>query len=263
MLPPWVGTDDPDFVQYPVGTQGSDDDYHSESISSGRQISAATLDTVKDVGRDFIPGGGVVVVPQQSTGFSGFTGPEEMDTTRSSFRQPAKEVVNDSLSLCVSESRQRAGRFGHNNAVYPSLGLLTGAGMLVVGGPYTRRDIFKTVALEPSPEPVENLPQPFPEETDSSKPLPPDPTPPQSQHPEVSPLQLQGNYTPTPPPPPPPLLSSEIEEKVSTPLKKRQYLDPPGNYQEKILKWLHTGVSRGFHGPDLLIELCSGGSLLG
>jgi hypothetical protein len=245
MLSPLEGNDDPDFAQDPVSTQGSDDDYHSESISSGRQISAAASDTAKVVGRDVIPGG-VVVVAQQSTGFSGITGPEETDTTRGPFRQPAKEVVNDSLSLCVSESQQCAGRFGLNNAVYPSLGFLTGAGMLVIGGPYTRRDIFKTVPLEPPPEPEENQSQPSPEETDSSQPLPPDPTPPQSQLPEVSPLQVQENNPPTPPPPPPPLQSSEIEEKVSTPLKKRQYLDPPGNYQEKILKWLHTGVSRGF-----------------
>ncbi|CAI8055835.1 hypothetical protein GBAR_LOCUS30450, partial [Geodia barretti] len=48
--------DDRDFAQDPVSTQGSDDDYHSESFSSGRQISAATSDTAKDVGRDFIPG---------------------------------------------------------------------------------------------------------------------------------------------------------------------------------------------------------------
>ena len=73
--------------------------------------------------------GGVVVVAQQSTGFSGITGPEETDTARGLFRQPAKGVVNGSLSLCVSESQQSAGRFGLNNAVYPSLGFLTGAGI--------------------------------------------------------------------------------------------------------------------------------------
>ena len=70
-----------------------------------------------------------MVVPQQSTGFSGITGPEATDTTRGPFRPPAKEVVNDSLSSCVNESQQSAGRFGLNKAVYPSLGfLLTGAG---------------------------------------------------------------------------------------------------------------------------------------
>ena len=70
------------------------------------------------------------MVPQQSTDFSGMTGPEETDTARGPFRPPAKEVVNDSLSSCVNESQQSAGRFGLNNAVYPSLGfLLTGAGI--------------------------------------------------------------------------------------------------------------------------------------
>ena len=39
--------DDRDFAQDPVSTQGSDDDYHSESISSGRQKSAAAPDTAK------------------------------------------------------------------------------------------------------------------------------------------------------------------------------------------------------------------------
>ena len=39
--------DDPDFAQDPVSLHGADDDYHSGSISSGRQKSAATLDTVK------------------------------------------------------------------------------------------------------------------------------------------------------------------------------------------------------------------------
>ena len=72
----------------------------------------------------------MVVVSKQSTGFSGITGPEEMDTTRGPFRPPAKEVVNDSsLSMCVNESQQSAGRFGLNKAVYPSLGFLTGLGM--------------------------------------------------------------------------------------------------------------------------------------
>ena len=71
--------------------------------------------------------GDVVVVPQQCTGFSGITGPEETDTTRGPFRQPAKEV--DSLSMCVNESQQCAGRFGHNKGVYPSLCFLTGAGI--------------------------------------------------------------------------------------------------------------------------------------
>ena len=99
--------------------------------------------------------------------------------------------------------------------------------MLVVGGPYMRRDIFKTVPDEPSPEPEENLPQPSPEETNSSKTLPLDPTPPQSQLPEDSPLQVRENNPPTPPPPPP-LQSSKVVDKVSTPLEKRQYLDPPG-----------------------------------
>ena len=70
------------------------------------------------------------MVPQQSTGFGGFTGPvEETDTTRGPFRQHAKGVVNDSLTSCVNESQQSAGRFGLNKAVYPSLSLLTGAGM--------------------------------------------------------------------------------------------------------------------------------------
>ena len=68
------------------------------------------------------------MVPQQSTDFSGITGPEEMDTTRSPLRQPAKEVVNGSLSLCVNESQQSAGRFGHNKAVYPSLCFPAGLG---------------------------------------------------------------------------------------------------------------------------------------
>ena len=36
-----------DGAQDPVSTQGSDDGYHSESVSSGRQKSAATVDTVK------------------------------------------------------------------------------------------------------------------------------------------------------------------------------------------------------------------------
>ena len=71
--------------------------------------------------------GGVVVVPQQSTDLSGITGPEATDTARG---PPAKEVVNGSLSSCVNESQQCAGRFGLNKAVYPSLGfLLTGAGI--------------------------------------------------------------------------------------------------------------------------------------
>ena len=61
-------------------------------------------------------------------GFSGFTGPEETDTTRGPFRQPAKGVVNDSLSLCVSESQQSAGRFGHNKAVYLSFSFPAGQG---------------------------------------------------------------------------------------------------------------------------------------
>ena len=39
--------DDPDFAQDPVSTQGSDDDYHSGSINSGRQKSTATLDPFK------------------------------------------------------------------------------------------------------------------------------------------------------------------------------------------------------------------------
>ena len=69
-----------------------------------------------------------MVVPQQSTGFSGFTGPEEMDTARSPFRQHAKGVVNDSLTSCVNESQQSAGRFGHNKAVYPSLCFPAGLG---------------------------------------------------------------------------------------------------------------------------------------
>ena len=68
------------------------------------------------------------MVPQQSTGFSDITGPEETDTTRSPFRQPAKEVVNDSLSMCVNESQQCAGRFGLNKAVYPSFGFPAGLG---------------------------------------------------------------------------------------------------------------------------------------
>ena len=72
--------------------------------------------------------GCVVVVPQQCTRFSGITGPEETDTTRGPFRPPAKEVDNDSLSLCVHESQQSAGRFGHNKAVYPSLGFPAGLG---------------------------------------------------------------------------------------------------------------------------------------
>ncbi|CAI8038559.1 hypothetical protein GBAR_LOCUS21502 [Geodia barretti] len=194
--------DDRDFAQDPVSTQGSDDDYHSGSISSGRQISAATLDTVKEVLLWSLssPLVSVVLLDQR--------------------RRTQPEVHSDNLLKkwsmtacpCVSMRVSRVQE-----------------GMLVVGGPYTRRDIFKPVPHdEPPPEPLENLPQPSPEETDSSQPLPPDPTPPQSQHPEVSPLQLQENYPPSPPPPPPPLLSSEIEEKVSTPLKKRQYLDPPG-----------------------------------
>ena len=54
--------------------------------------------------------------------FSGFTGPEEMSPTGGPFRQPAKEVVNGSLSMYVNGSQQSAGRFGHNKAVYPSLG---------------------------------------------------------------------------------------------------------------------------------------------
>ena len=69
-----------------------------------------------------------MVVPQQCTGFSGFTGPEETDTARSPFRF-SEEVVNDSLSMCVSESQQSAGRFGLNKVVYPSqLNLKTGGG---------------------------------------------------------------------------------------------------------------------------------------
>ena len=69
-----------------------------------------------------------MVVPRQCIGFSGMTGPEETDTARGPFRPPAKEVVNDSLSSCVNESQQSAGRFGLNKAVYPSLSLLTGLG---------------------------------------------------------------------------------------------------------------------------------------
>ena len=63
-----------------------------------------------------------MVIPQTFVYFRGITGPEETDTTRSPFRQPAKGVVNDSLSMCVNESQHSAGRFGHNKAVYPSLG---------------------------------------------------------------------------------------------------------------------------------------------
>ncbi|CAI8035409.1 hypothetical protein GBAR_LOCUS19878 [Geodia barretti] len=175
------------------------------------------------VGRDVITGGVVVVIPQQCTDFRG---PEEMNTTRGPFRPP------------VNESRQCAGRFGLNKAVYPSLGFQAGEGMLVIGGPYTRHDIFKPVPHdEPSPEPLENQPQPFPEETDSSQPLPPEPTSSQSQLPDVSPLQVQENNPSSLPPP--------------RTFMEWQGLDPPGNYQE-IMKWLHTGVSRGFHGPDVL-----------
>ena len=72
--------------------------------------------------------GGVVVVPQQCTGFNDITGPEETDTARGPFRPPAKEVVNDSLSMCVSETQQSAGRFGFNKAVYPSFGFPAGLG---------------------------------------------------------------------------------------------------------------------------------------
>jgi hypothetical protein len=93
VLPPLEGNDDPDFAQDPVSTQGPDDDYHSGSISSGRQKSAATMDTAKVVGRDVIAGG-VVVVPRQCTGFSGMTGPEETDTARGPFRPPAKATFH-------------------------------------------------------------------------------------------------------------------------------------------------------------------------
>ena len=64
-----------------------------------------------------------MVAQQQSTGFSGNTGPEEADTTRGPFRQHAK-VVDGSLSMCVRESHQCAERF----AVFPSLTLRAGIG---------------------------------------------------------------------------------------------------------------------------------------
>ena len=69
-----------------------------------------------------------MVVPLECILFSGMAGPEEMNTARGPFKQPAKGVVNGSLSLCVNKSQQSVGRFGHNKAVYPSLGFPTGLG---------------------------------------------------------------------------------------------------------------------------------------
>jgi hypothetical protein len=37
--------------------------------------------------------------------------------------------------------------------------------------------------------------------------------------------------------------------KVDPPIKKRQWNDPPDNYQEEMERWTHTGVALGFHGP--------------
>ena len=68
------------------------------------------------------PGDVEVVAQQQSTDFSGNTGPEEADTTRGPFRRA--KVVDDSLSMCVRESHQCAERF----AVFPSLTLRAGVG---------------------------------------------------------------------------------------------------------------------------------------
>ena len=65
-----------------------------------------------------------MVAQQQSTDFSGNTGPEEADTTRGPFRQRAK-VVDDSLSMHINESHQCAERF----AVFPSLTVRAGVGM--------------------------------------------------------------------------------------------------------------------------------------
>ena len=67
-----------------------------------------------------------MVVPQQCTGFSGITEPEETDTARCPFRL-AEEVVNDNLS--VYEGQQCAGRFWHKNLVYPQLNLKAGGGI--------------------------------------------------------------------------------------------------------------------------------------
>ena len=68
-----------------------------------------------------------MVVPQQCTVFSGMTGPEATDTARGPFRL-AKEVVNGTLSSCVNESQQCAGRFGLNKVVCPQLNLKAGGG---------------------------------------------------------------------------------------------------------------------------------------
>ena len=66
-----------------------------------------------------------MVAQQQSTDFSGITGPEGTYTTRGPFRQHAREVVDDSLSMHDSESHQCAERF----AVFPSHTVQGGVGM--------------------------------------------------------------------------------------------------------------------------------------